>query len=283
MTPSLQQQQILDWFRNETTSAIVEAAAGSGKTSTLALVAQEIKPISSCVALAFAKVNAEDFKRKLPPHVQSSTFHSIWFRMLKRYLGTWPKVDGDKTFKWIKDNLSEDDIWIYGKFVNKLVGFAKNAGIGVLVDDVALEWETLIEHHGMYLESRDGDLDEAISIAQRALADAKKDRKVIDFDDMLYLSLAFNVQCDKYNVVMLDEAQDTNSVQRSLLRRMVAPQPYGRLIAVGDPNQSIYGFRGADADAMEQLKTDFNCCVLPLSVSWRCSRAVVEEARKVLT
>jgi superfamily I DNA/RNA helicase len=64
---------------------------------------------------------------------------------------------------------------------------------------------------------------------------------------------------------------------------MLAPPPYGRLIAVGDPSQAIYGFRGADATAMTDMQREFNMTVLPLSVSYRCSQSVVKEAQKYET
>jgi len=108
-------------------------------------------------------------------------------------------------------------------------------------------------------------------------------REVIDFDDMLYLPLRSKCTFDKKNYVFVDEAQDTNGVQRALLRRMLAPPPHGRLIAVGDPSQAIYGFRGADANAMSALREEFSAVVMPLSVSYRCSRAVVAEAQKYCT
>jgi len=87
----------------------------------------------------------------------------------------------------------------------------------------------------------------------------------------------------RFNAVayaLLDEAQDTNAVQRALLKSIL--DSLGRLIAVGDPHQSIYGFRGADHEAMTLLKSGFAMEELALSVSYRCSQAVVKEAQKYL-
>ena len=57
-------------------------------------------------------------------------------------------------------------------------------------------------------------------------------------------------------------------------------KPGGRLIAVGDPHQAIYGFRGADSEAMGRIKEEFDCQELPLSVSYRCPQAVVRAAQE---
>jgi superfamily I DNA/RNA helicase len=54
----------------------------------------------------------------------------------------------------------------------------------------------------------------------------------------------------------------------------------GRIIAVGDRNQAIYGFRGAHSASMDEIKKRFNARTLPLSVSYRCPQAVVLKARE---
>ena len=97
---------------------------------------------------------------------------------------------------------------------------------------------------------------------------------------MLYLPLMNDLRFWQNDVVFIDEAQDTNNVQLHLLRRMV--KPMGRIVAVGDPSQAIYGFRGADSDAMDNLKSQFDMVELPLTVSYRCSREVVREAQRIV-
>jgi len=169
--------------------------------------------------------------------------------------------------------------------VTRLVGYAKNTGIGFLLPNEEREWFNLISYFS--LVAPDDNLDESVAVryAREALAASNALLSVVDFDDMLYLPLLKNVICDRKNYVFVDEAQDLNAVQRTLLRRMLTTVPGApsRLIAVGDPNQAIYGFRGADSDSMEQLQRDFNATVLPLSVSFRCSKAVVAEVKRALS
>ncbi len=103
---------------------------------------------------------------------------------------------------------------------------------------------------------------------------------MIDFDDQLYLPTILGAKFQQYDVVMVDEAQDLSSVQREMVRRSLKRE--GRLVAVGDAHQSCYGFRGAMHDAMDRIAEEFGCARLPLSISYRCPRAIVAEAAKLV-
>src|ERR1019366_3050324 len=78
-----------------------------------------------------------------------------------------------------------------------------------------------------------------------------------------------------FPLVKVDEVQDLNPVNHALLDKLVKQ----RLIAVGDPWQSIYGFRGAMQSGMATLAAKFATTPTNLSISFRCPRAVVEAAR----
>lgn len=278
---SPQQLAIFDFVENDTRSLIVEARAGSGKTTTLVELSKRIPSSKLSLFLAFNKNIATELQTRLPLNIQAKTFHSHCFSALQRNLPKRPKVEQDK-IRWIlTDSLSRGDLFKYGKFVTRLVGYAKNAGLGTdIMPDEHTSWFSLIDHFSLQGDSEKFDEDSAIEIAQDTLRKSNEETWRIDFDDMIYLALLRNVSFDKCNFVMLDEAQDTNGVQRALVHRMLASD--GRLIAVGDPFQSIYGFRGADIDAMDVLQREFSCVTLPLSVSYRCSQAVVKEAQRVL-
>jgi superfamily I DNA/RNA helicase len=81
----------------------------------------------------------------------------------------------------------------------------------------------------------------------------------------------------QYHTVLGDEVQDFNAVQAALIERLKAE----RYSLVGDSHQSIYGFRGAMNNSMSHLKEQFHCDELPLSITYRCSKAVVKEAYAV--
>jgi hypothetical protein len=88
----------------------------------------------------------------------------------------------------------------------------------------------------------------------------------------------FHTIHDTYAHVLVDEAQDISPVQRAMLHAMIAMKT-GRLIAVGDENQSLYAFRGADSDSLRAITNEFKAIPFPLTVTYRCPTSVVELAR----
>jgi superfamily I DNA/RNA helicase len=101
---------------------------------------------------------------------------------------------------------------------------------------------------------------------------------LLDFDDLLYFAVKDNISLPKFDYVFVDEAQDTNAIQRAILRKIMKPNT--RLVAVGDPAQAIYGFRGADSNSMNLIASEFGCVQLPLTVTYRCPTSVVTFAKQ---
>ena len=111
----------------------------------------------------------------------------------------------------------------------------------------------------------------------------KTQTHLIDFDDMIWLPLVNDYPLPTYDVMFVDEAQDFNEAQRELISRCVNG---GRCIIVGDRNQAIYGFRGADSNSIGMFvdrlekKATRQIKHFPLSISWRCPNEVVKEANR---
>jgi superfamily I DNA/RNA helicase len=97
--------------------------------------------------------------------------------------------------------------------------------------------------------------------------------KIIDFDDQIFAPLMFNCRFFRNDWVLIDECQDINPARRELAKRLL--KPTGRLLAVGDSRQAIYGFTGAGGDSVEKIIEEFGCARLPLTVTYRCPKAVV--------
>jgi len=136
----------------------------------------------------------------------------------------------------------------------------------------------LIEHFDIDVTRTDeGAL---IDLTQFILKISAEEYKLIDYDDQLWLPTITGIPIPRYDWLIVDEAQDMSPVQRHLLRRSL--KPGGRLLAVGDPNQAIYGFRGAASDSMDLLKSEFSCVEMPLSICYRCPRLVVEKAKSIV-
>lgn len=283
--PSPEQGQFFTFLVEDKRSAVLSAVAGSGKTTTIVEGCRLLPPGVSARFVAFNKSISLELGERLPKSVPSSTMHSAWLDPLSRSLPKRPKIDANKVRDLLKKNLDRREFELYFKFVTRLVGYAKNVGLGTLLcEDSHNEWRHLITHFNLFLDSDEADESTAIRLARQTLKTSNDSLAIIDFDDMLYLPLLRNITSDKTNYIFVDEAQDLNGVQRELIKRMLptSPSAISRLIAVGDPNQAIYGFRGADNDSLDILQSTFSAVRLPLSVSYRCSKAVVGEAQKVL-
>jgi superfamily I DNA/RNA helicase len=260
-------------------SLIIQAVSGSGKTSTIVKMLDYIS--GSVIMLAFNKSISEELKRRVPSHVMVGTFHSVGLNVWKSYTGKkFIKVSSDKIFNIIKNDLDERQRKLYWSFITKMISLGKSAGIGTYyMDDSTDNWAELADYHDVSLDQEDADFGEAFSLCSKILKKSNDlGRFEVDFDDMLYLPMKERICFPKYDWVVIDEAQDTNGVQRELLKRMISEE--GKLVACGDKGQSIYGFRGADSSAMSLIQKEFSCKPLPLSISYRCSRAVIRAAQE---
>jgi DNA helicase-2/ATP-dependent DNA helicase PcrA len=295
ITFSPQQSAFLKWIEEGEGSCVLEAVAGAGKSTTIIEAARRIKGQSALVA--FNKKIADELKLKLDKigldwkKAQAGTVHSFG---LKAYKNTFKDfvVDEHKVKK-IVDIMVNDHASPYSAFYSyaqpicSLVGYAKQRALGVLgsIENRAL-WFDIIEHFDVLAdletsERRDIDADRLVTVAIEALKLNNAQTASIDFDDMIYLPLIHKVRFWQFENIFVDEAQDTNPARRALVRAML--RKGGRVMAVGDRHQAIYGFTGADADSLDLIKADFNAIEMPLSITYRCPKAVVNVARKFVS
>lgn len=267
------QAAIFSFIETGAGNAIVEAVAGSGKTTTIVEAMKRIPFGASAIFLAFNKAIAEELKAR---GVNARTFHSLTCSPVLAHKEV-RTVDVNKTRKLIDENMILRDAQLYGKFVQRLVGLGKQAGVGCLIEDTEQNWSDLASHHDVDLDNESADYAKAIRWASNILRLSNAARAV-DFDDMLYTPVHDGLSLNKFDFVFVDEAQDTNAIQRALLRKIM--HDGSRMIAVGDPAQAIYGFRGADSEALNLIAEEFHAVRLPLSVSYRCPTSVVEYARQ---
>lgn len=103
---------------------------------------------------------------------------------------------------------------------------------------------------------------------------------IIDYTDQIYLPYVMNlVPKLQYDFVFVDECQDLSKAQVEVVRKYVKEN--GRILAVGDPYQAIYGFAGADCDSFERVKKSFGCELLKLSDCFRCPQDVIKLAQSL--
>ena len=295
-TPSHYQTGVLSFIESSNGNAFVKATAGSGKTTTLVKSVQFIKflyPDARCTFLAFNKAIAVEIGHKCNDKtVEFSTFHSIGFRVL-REAGIkrggrgifWKLADSPFQRLWnafqnnpktrVFKGMDGKECREANNLKNEIVGM-----IG-LVKNLLLDWNDKNAVATACATYDRAFSDESLSLLPYFMAEDMRlsETGYITFDDMLYLPVIWNLKIAKpFDFVLVDEAQDMNNVQEKFLSLVLADN--GRIIAVGDTAQAIYGFRGSNVQAVESMTKTFGMHTLPLSISYRCPLSHIQIARE---
>lgn len=262
------QQAIFGGVENTTDNILVQAVAGSGKTTTL----EEISRRTSSVFLCFNRAIAQEAKTR---GINAKTLHSFgngaWWRATRGAKVNFDKLD----FHLERLFGSGPQARSHGYIIKRVVGAIKNSGMGLTGELMPNEVAWAIAGWDA-LDVPDEDV-EMVSIAATRLWRASvEDTSCLDFDDMLYGPLFHGWNLQQRDTVLVDESQDLNTIQHLMLQAMNT-----RIIAVGDRWQGIYAFRGALSDSMDKLKAHFQMIELPLSICYRCPQSVIREAQKL--
>ncbi len=264
------QEAIFEFCQDGEGNAIVEAVAGSGKTTTIVECMRRMMfTCPDSVFLAFNKPIATELKGR---GVDAKTFHSLCYWPVLNYVGA-KKVDADKTYSLCKQHLSQKDHNIYFSFIKNLVSLAKQHVYGS--GDLLALGKELVYRYNVELRAESASLDRGIDLAVDIFNKGRRST-MVDFDDLLYYAVTCDVRLPTFDFIFVDEAQDTNALQHQLIKKIMHDD--SRMVAVGDPRQAIYGFRGADSAALTNLGKMFNCKAFPLTVCYRCPKKVVEFA-----
>lgn len=269
---------------------LVLAGPGSGKTLTIVnrmkYLIEElgVRP-EEILVITFTKYAATEMKnrfqqlmgnKRLP--VTVGTFHGIYYGILKwaYRFGVQNILSEEEKYQIVRHVVGKQDIEIFDEedFLQEIV-----TEIGVIKNN-----RIDIEAY----KSTKCNADAFRNIYQEYESERKKLHK-IDFDDMLVLCYELFVSREdilkmwqgKFSYILIDEFQDINQVQYDVIRMLAAPQD--NLFAVGDDDQSIYGFRGADARLMFQFQKDYpNARQILLDINYRSASNIVENALKVI-
>lgn len=265
----------------EAGNLVVRARAGTGKTTTI-IEGLARSSAKSAVLCAFNKRIAEELSARISPpaggKAEAKTLHSIGFSFVRAaFRGV--KVDARRGYA-LAEQASGLDPYTHREtigLIQKLAGLAKGC---LLPEDMGQEeLQDLALAFNICSETfSDEQLAEWARLAIAAAGDLSDGR--IDFDDMVFLPLALGLARPTYDLVIVDEAQDMNASQIELARRICRPK--GRIVVVGDDRQAIYGFRGADSGSIDRLKSELRAIELPLTVTYRCGRAIVEAAAELV-
>ena len=282
------QLEIFNHIQNMNDNIVVEAAAGSGKTSTLLKSITLIPETCSKLLVSFNNSIVDELKRKLSGHgsdLTITTLHSLGKMLISQYIGE---------YRW------GPDYYKYRSFVNENVykmSSIRFFGRGPKATRIRNQFrENVLEYIDkgrQYLCATVNDLDfieerygietlgneKAIAIA--AMEWGMSNLEQFDFTDMLWLPHVLDIKPRRtYDFILADECQDINKAQRMLLLRH--RHEGSRMICVGDSNQAIYSFAGSDPDSFDELKKLPNTTSLPLSISYRCAKNIVSYAQELV-
>lgn len=274
---------------------LVIAGAGSGKTKVLthkiAYLMQEkdIKPWN-ILAITFTNKAANEMKERVEALVGDEakdmwigTFHSICVKILRRFID---RIGFDHSFvifdtsdqrTLIKECLK--DLKIDDKmFTDRIVQFEISNAKNDMKEPE--EYEAMVK--GDYRREK---IASVYNLYQRRL----KENNAIDFDDIINYTIKIFKENDdvldyytnKFNYILVDEYQDTNKSQFTLIRLLA--KAHGNITVVGDNDQGIYSFRGADISNILNFEKDFKGTkIIKLEQNYRCTQNILNAANSVI-
>jgi len=280
------QKDIFDYVEMENGgNAIVEAVAGSGKSTVLKECIYRIPESKSVLVLAFNRHIKIPLEQALEEqwNVKVQTMNGFGFAAVRRSLGR-VKVNGDKTANVYRYDIlngadSEEDRAVFFSSVaavKKIIALRKHL----------MMWDFSQQDMIALMDSYDIDQPSALTEGEllyninAVWKESLKKQNIIDFDDQLVYPILGNYSLEQYDYILVDEAQDLSPVQIELTKR--ALKSSGRAIYCGDRKQAIYQFRGADSAAMQKIESDLDCTLLPLSICYRCGANIAAAAKHIV-
>lgn len=274
---------------------LIIAGAGSGKTRVLTnRIAYLIDDCGvapyNILAITFTNKAAREMRERVDATVGQqagevwvSTFHSTCVRILRRYIdrigysNTFTIYDTDDVKSVIKDickKFNIDTKMLKEKTIMNAISHAK--------DELMSPDQMELEAGGDYNGKR-------IANVYREYQKTLKLNNALDFDDLIYKTVellendaeVLNYYQERFKYIMVDEYQDTNGAQFAFIKLLASK--YQNLCVVGDDDQSIYKFRGADISNILQFEKNFNNArVVKLEQNYRSTKTILDAANEVI-
>ncbi|MGH9959719.1 MAG: ATP-dependent helicase, partial [Pyrinomonadaceae bacterium] len=278
-------------MRTSAGPVLILAGAGSGKTRGITyriahlIENQRVRP-ENILAVTFTNKAAEQMRNRVNALLRSlrtgnpmiATFHSFCVRVLRRqisaigYGNDFTIYDDADQLSLVKSCLKEldlDEKLVAPRFALSRIGYAKNHGI---------------TPEGAYQQAYDAKT-EKIAVIYELYEKKLRQANALDFDDLLLKTVLLLDQHPslreslnrQYPYVMVDEYQDTNRPQYHLIRRLTEVQQ--NLCVVGDEDQSIYSWRGADIQNILSFEKDYpNAKIIKLEQNYRSTSNILDTA-----
>lgn len=296
-------QEILEGLNDKQYEAVINfegpslviAGAGSGKTKVLThkiaylIQEQNVKPWN-ILAITFTNKAANEMKERVEKLVGDvardmwiGTFHAICVRILRRYIdrlgfeSSFVIFDTTDQRTMIKNCLKElniDDKMFTDRIVQFEISNAKN--------EMLEPSEYQARANGDFRKEKIANI---YTLYQKRL----KENNAIDFDDIINFTIkiltdnpdVLEYYSEKFKYVLVDEYQDTNKAQFTLISLLAAR--YGNITVVGDNDQGIYSFRGADISNILNFERDFpGTKIIKLEQNYRCTGNILNAANDVI-
>ena len=279
---------------------LILAGAGSGKTRVIAhriayLIAEKKVPSWNILAVTFTNKAADEMRQRVQRllHTQErndlplvSTFHSLCVRILRqdleklndRYTRRFTIYDQDDSLRLIRQCIKElgfDEKYLAPRATQSAISSAKNRG----------EDPTAFAARAEYQDERRATMGKVYQMYE----DRLHANNALDFDDLLIKAVRLLRDVDevrdkynnKYRYILVDEYQDTNSLQFALIRLIT--QKTQNICVVGDEDQSIYKWRGADISNILNFEKQFpNSKTIRLEQNYRSTQTILDMAGAVV-
>ena len=280
----LNQKETLNAEQKQAVEAIdrvtaVIAGPGTGKTKTLVshilhlMEVRKVKP-SQITAVTFTNKAAQEMaerlqrltgKKKTIQQMQIGTFHAICLDVIREQNPSITLAD-------------ETEMLLLADSITKEQGLS-------LTNNKFLRQVSAYKTSGeLQLDESDSSRKEAFKAAVEEYIRQMREKNMMDFDDLLTegLRLSRSLTTDRFQYLLVDEFQDISPLQYALIQSW---NRQGReLFVIGDPDQSIYGFRGSDAHCFERLKKDFpELHLITLTENYRSTPEILSAATMVIS
>lgn len=273
---------------------LILAGAGSGKTSVLTnRVAHLINEVGiapyNILAITFTNKAAKEMKERIfsligdtARNVQISTFHSFGYRIVRE---NYHLLGLEKTFTILDES---DAITIIKKILRDINLDPKQYSPKAIKGSISNAKNALMDAE-QYSRFANTPWDEIVIKIYRVYEEKLRKNNAVDFDDLLMMPITLfkghpdvlSIYQEKYQYILIDEYQDTNEAQYKLTKMISAK--YKNICVVGDNDQSIYSFRGADYNNILNFEKDYeNTKVVLLEENYRSTKTILNAANSVI-
>ena len=282
--PSEYQKTIFKFVENGSGNAVINAKAGSAKTTTAVKCLDFIPKNKKVAFFAFNRSIVQEIIRKIGnnPNIDICTFHSLAHKILvenwgysfklnefkyKSYLSSHVKTLSDEVYP----SLAKVDREPYLRNINYLIDLVR-FNLCETIEDI----EDVVEKYGVTLIANE------IDVVEKLFVWGKENINEVDYTDLVWLIHEYGIKTKKYkyDFIFIDEAQDTSPMQHDMVKKCFKRNT--RFLALGDYYQCINAWAGADKDAFKNLLNEPNTIELPLPISYRCPKSVIRHAQRLV-